>query len=302
MPSVAETTREPAASGAPATPTHAMQCMEVWGGNTAVDNGVVMPGLDVWVLGRPYAGEHSGGDVHYVSSCASGRITRMLVADVSGHGVVVNDIALTLRSLMRRFVNTVQQGKFVGELNETFAGITDSGCFATAAVATYFEPTRTLTLSIAGHPRPLLYRAAEKQWSVAGTASSLSEQPRNLPLGVLDDTGYDETKIKLAAGDLVLFYTDSMMEARDAEGRMLGEQGLLRLLAQLTAEGVSAAGLPRALFDRVHAAGSEPSDDVTLLLLRPNTLSPRSTLLGLLTVLYHSLARRLSPSREPAFG
>ena len=62
------------------------QCMEVWRGNQPVDNGVVMPGLDAWVYSRPLGDAKAGGDVHYVSSCATGRITRLLVADVSGHG------------------------------------------------------------------------------------------------------------------------------------------------------------------------------------------------------------------------
>jgi len=263
---------------------HTMSCMEVWGGNTAVDNGVVMPGLDVWVFGRPYAGEHSGGDVHYVSSCASGRITRLLVADVSGHGIQVNDVALRLRSLMRRFVNTIKQGRFVADLNREFAGLTDSGCFATAAVATYFEPTRTLTLSLAGHPRPLVYRAGEKRWTVLDSAATLSDEPRNLPLGVLDDTDYDESKLRLGPGDLVLFYTDSVMEVRTADRKLLGESGLLQLLNSIADAATNPAELIRTFFDRVRAVGGEPDDDVTLLLLRPNTLSPRSEILALWNV------------------
>jgi sigma-B regulation protein RsbU (phosphoserine phosphatase) len=57
--------------------------MEVWGGNAAIDNGVIMPGLDAWVYARPYQQQAAGGDIHYVSSCATGRIIRLLVADVS---------------------------------------------------------------------------------------------------------------------------------------------------------------------------------------------------------------------------
>src|SRR5687768_18611008 len=56
------------------------------GGNQPADSGVVMAGLDAWVYCRPYHGAAAGGDVYYVSSCATGRITRLLVADVSGHG------------------------------------------------------------------------------------------------------------------------------------------------------------------------------------------------------------------------
>ncbi|MFT3684990.1 MAG: SpoIIE family protein phosphatase [Phycisphaerales bacterium] len=134
-----------------------MQCMEVWGGYGVSDNGVIMPGLDVWVFSRPYQQSEFGGDVHYVSSCGTGRISRLLVADVSGHGESVAAIAKDLRDLMRRYVNYVDQRAFVEQLNGSFLGLAKNGLFATAAVATFFAPTQTLTLTNAGHPRPLLY-------------------------------------------------------------------------------------------------------------------------------------------------
>ena len=37
---------------ATATDSYTMHCMEVWGGNSAVDNGVTMPGLDAWIVTR----------------------------------------------------------------------------------------------------------------------------------------------------------------------------------------------------------------------------------------------------------
>src|SRR5437763_9069649 len=93
--------------------TH-LQCMEVWGGNRSADAGVVMAGLDAWVYCRPFKDSGTGGgDVYYVSSCATGRITRLLVADVSGHGEKVSTVADQLRLLMRRYVNHIDQGQFV---------------------------------------------------------------------------------------------------------------------------------------------------------------------------------------------
>src|SRR5262245_16992854 len=97
---------------------HTMQCMEVWGGNHAVDQGVIMPGLDVWVFAQPHEGGEFGGDVHYVSSCGTGRISRLVVADVSGHGAKVADVARGLRTLMRKFVNYLDQTRFVEALNK----------------------------------------------------------------------------------------------------------------------------------------------------------------------------------------
>src|SRR4051812_15561034 len=94
-----------AATAAPAShDSHRMQCMEVWGGNRAVESSVSMAGLDAWVYSKPYGENASaGGDVYYVSSCATGRITRLLVADVAGHGDAVGQVGTQLRTLMRRY-------------------------------------------------------------------------------------------------------------------------------------------------------------------------------------------------------
>src|SRR5438034_8133429 len=121
-----------------------MTCMEVWGGNTPTNNGVSMLGLDAWVYSKPYQSADAGGDVYYVSSCATGRITRLLVADVSGHGSSVAQIAGTLRSLMRKHVNQIDQSRFVKSMNEQFTSLSSAGVFATALVTTFFSPTNQL--------------------------------------------------------------------------------------------------------------------------------------------------------------
>src|SRR3954468_1802945 len=134
---------KPNAHPPPQNPQH-MQCMEVWGGNQLVDSGVVMAGLDAWVYCRPFGASVAGGDVYYVSSCATGRITRLLVADVSGHGSAVCAVAGDLRTLMRRHVNRIDASSFVRSMNQQFAGLAKSGCFATAVVATFFGPAARL--------------------------------------------------------------------------------------------------------------------------------------------------------------
>src|SRR5437764_7809640 len=160
-----------------------MTCMEVWGGNTPTNNGVSMLGLDAWVYSKPYAGDDAGGDVYYVSSCATGRITRLLVADVSGHGSHVAAIATTLRSLMRKHVNQIEQTRFVRSMNEQFVTMSKAGVFATAIVTTFFAPTHELTLCNAGHPPPLLYRASQREWSFLSQECA-SANLSNVPLGI----------------------------------------------------------------------------------------------------------------------
>lgn len=256
------------------------QCMEVWGGSQSADNGVVMPGVDVWVQSRPFQGDDAGGDVHYVSSCATGRITRFLLADVSGHGRAVADVATTLRTLMRRFVNFIDQGRLVRELNHSFAHAARGGTFATAIVATYFTPTGELTLCNAGHPRPLLYDSRRRRWRLVDAYDRVPQidanASSNLPLGIFEGVDYATTSFTLAPGDCLVLYTDALIESLGADAKPVGEQGLLRLAGELTPTDLS--GLLTQLWRRLQDLGGPARDDATLLAIRPNDLRPRTSL------------------------
>src|SRR5438046_8389500 len=81
--------------------------LELWGGNRFVSTSVMLPGMDAWIYSMPADGAESigGGDVHYVSSCAAGALTRLLVADVCGHGADASATAHRLRKMMQFHVN-----------------------------------------------------------------------------------------------------------------------------------------------------------------------------------------------------
>ena len=70
-----------------------MQCMEIRGGNVAVEE-ILDVRLDEWIYSRPHESAQSGGDVHYLSLCASGTISRLILADISGHGASVAGFAV----------------------------------------------------------------------------------------------------------------------------------------------------------------------------------------------------------------
>ncbi len=277
----------------PQSQPRSLQCLEVWGGNRAVSEAVTMPGIDAWVYSRPYENSDGGGDIHYVSSCATGRITRLLVADVSGHGQKVSSVAVALRDLMRRYVNHLDQSKFVRGLNREFAKIDSGGRFATAIAATYWGPTGTLVLCNAGHPRPMWYSAKRKQWSVLLAQDNRpkaadDDAPSNVPLGVDDAASYSQIGLKLGADDLVLFYTDSLIEARSPDAGMLGEAGLIRLLSGLNPT-TPATLVPDLLREIDRYTGHAPADDdVTAMLLKPNeTRAPVSISAGISSA-YHT--------------
>jgi len=252
-----------------------MQCMEVWGGSALIARGVQLGGLDAWVYSKPYGNAAFGGDIYYASSCATGRINRMLLADVSGHGDAVAESAAALRKLMRRYVNFLDQTKFVRSLNRQFVAMSRQGRFATALATTFFAPSQVLTVCNAGHPPPLLFTAATKSWSVLELERDEGETPRNVPLGIMDFMDYEQFDIELASGDLVVCYTDALVESHGSDGQMLGTKGLLRLAESIDIE--PSEQFIQALLDKISAQheGNLSEDDVTVMLLKPNAKRPR---------------------------
>lgn len=246
-----------------------LQCMEVWGGNQAVATAVAMPGVDAWIFSRPDAGAEGGGDVHYASSCAAGALTRMLIADVAGHGNAVSDIARRLRKLMQRHINQHAQTRFVRAMNQEFAGMTKLGIFATAIAMTYDAPVNRLQVCNAGHPPPLIYRQEMRRWTYL--EHDAQSAGRNFPLGIDDVADYEEFETPIAIGDLVLCYTDALPEARLDEARRLEPSGLLELVNTLDVTDPQRM-IPN-LLNRIDALG-RIDDDLTMLLVRPNGSRP----------------------------
>jgi sigma-B regulation protein RsbU (phosphoserine phosphatase) len=283
--------------------TQQMQCMEVWGGSQLASRSVEFGGLAVWVYSKPFGQAQRGGDVYYASSCATGRITRLLLADVSGHGQSVAATAADLRTLMRRFVNHLDQTEFVQLLNQQFSALSTEGTFATAIVSTFFAPSRRLTVCNAGHPRPLLYRHAQRQWSFLGQdgKEATRDKPRNLPLGIFGSVEYENFDVEMETGDCLLTYTDALIESRDADGEMLGESGLLRILRLLG--DVETPKLTEALLAEIAERYPEnlSHDDVTVLVFRVSGRKPSYSLREKLWAQVRflgSLIRSIKPGAE----
>lgn len=245
----------------------AVRCLEIRGGSGAVEQALDLPGLDAYVASAPHEGADRGGDLHYVSVCGGGATVRAIVADVSGHGAAVADFSAALRGILRKHIADGNQARLVRSLSREFGAAAELRRFATAVVLTYQPHGRELSVCNAGHPRPLHYRAASGSWSVLVPEV---DGAANLPLGIDDEAAYESFALPIAAGDLLVLYTDALTEAADPSGRMLGEAGLIGLAAPLDTADPRRFG--RALLDAVaaHRGGTPADDDVTLVVLRSN--------------------------------
>jgi len=238
------------------------------------------------VASRPFKGS-VGGDVHYFSMCGSGRVTRVAMADVSGHGLEADQTAQRLRKLMRKYINLLDQTRLAQAMNREFPQTGDLPGFATVLFVTYFAPTDHLIICNAGHPRPIWFRRQTGRWQVlqqgipdrgpsirAEKATYLLRPVANLPLGIIESTDYHQFDVKLEKDDLVIIYSDALIEAPNPQGVRLEEEGLRCLAGQIQISGPEQVG--RALLGKVDEwrGHTAPRDDETIIVLHHNASDP----------------------------
>jgi serine phosphatase RsbU (regulator of sigma subunit) len=272
---------------------HPLQCMEIEGSNRAARRLLTVPGVNFWIDSQPLDVGSGGGDIYYLSTCGSGHVSRLALADVSGHGASVDGLARSLRKLMRKYINTLDQTQFARALNHEFANLDADGRFATALIVTYFASTGHLIVCNAGHCRPLWRSAKTRNWRLldpdsVGECDSLRksramyhfERLANLPLGVIDPTEYEQYALQLEAGDLVALYTDGFIEAEDSTGQALGEDGLLKLFNALPGDDARTLGEQAIAALSARTAGQPATDDRTLVMLEHTATQPPRMSIG----------------------
>ncbi|MHC4093976.1 MAG: PP2C family protein-serine/threonine phosphatase, partial [Planctomycetota bacterium] len=236
---------------------------------------------------RPCAGGR-GGDIHYLSVCNSGLVCQLLLADVVGHGEAVSGVSGEIHSLMRRYLDRLDQRHVLKKLNRRLEKI-GFNALTTAAAVNYFPPWRRLSISYAGHPGAWLYRKATRRWTEI-TCSSQHRHTRrlvNLPLAVDRGTVFTRQTMRVAYGDRLLVLTDGVLEAPNEAGELLGTVRLSELFQETgrLAPGEAVDAIIEALVSRAGETGLS-HDDVTLLLVEFVPGPPGSAL-------WHAVKNRL---------
>ena len=164
-------------------------------------------GLDVAVTYEPAdVTQGLGGDWYDVMPLPKNRIY-FAVGDVVGHGLPAVEDMAQLRSAGRALAHQgLSPAQLLAELNG-FTRHASLGKFATMAVAVLDPESGALRYALAGHPPPFLRYAAD------GEVIRLSEAHGPV-LGPVRDATYTEDRIRVAAGDILVMYTDGLVERR----------------------------------------------------------------------------------------
>ncbi len=203
-----------------------------------------------------------GGDFYRIE-CFEVDQYALLIADAMGHGVAAALNTIQLRSLWNDHRAELRSpARFIEMLNNRLHALVQrEGYFGTAVYATYNAVTGQLTCVRAGHPSPLLFRSGGGSEAVGS---------RNPPLGMLPDSGYEETTVQLEPHDTLLLFTDGATEIPGGREGTLGADGLQRLARAQTRDddpaGFRLAALEQQLMqfsNQIHLP-----DDLTLIKLR----------------------------------
>lgn len=196
-----------------------------------------------------------GGDFFFVVPRSAYEIY-FAIGDVSGKGMPASLLmAQTLSAMQFVFANTTSPANALSTLNTTMHDLIVRGMFVTLLVGRMTPESHRVELASAGHCRPFLARANGEVIEVPTEGA--------LPLGVLPQVSYRQTKVDLGAGDYLVSYTDGLSESRNPEGQFYDEN----LAARLRGPFASAQAIVDHLVqtEQQHRDGAAPKDDLTLL-------------------------------------
>jgi sigma-B regulation protein RsbU (phosphoserine phosphatase) len=217
-----------------------------------------VPGWELYGGNIPSRGV--SGDYYEVLTRSDGRECVLMIADVAGKGMAASLLTVSLQALS---AGPVEDGlppdEICARLSRQLYRRTPPEKYATAFLGILEPATGRLRYTNAGHNPPLVLRAS-------GTAEELGST--GVPLGLLPQAPYSAGETALAPGDVLVLYTDGLVEAEDPEGR---EYGLERLKTVcLRDKGETCEGLARSLERDLEdfARGVPFADDRTLVLAR----------------------------------
>jgi sigma-B regulation protein RsbU (phosphoserine phosphatase) len=218
-----------------------------------------VPGLELAAAYAP--ARELGGDFYDFLPYGQGRLA-MALGDVSGKGTAAALFASLAIGIVREHIveHPCPPAEMLRMLNSRLYSAHFDSRFIATLFSVYDASTRRLTISNGGGPYPLLVRdGAVQSVRVAG-----------IPLGLFPDTQYDEVTLELVPGDTVLFASDGILEAFNADLEEFGADRLDAVLSGVSpdqsAEDIAALILTAT--DDYSGAGVIPSDDRTLLVLR----------------------------------
>ena len=218
-----------------------------------------IPGLDLATAYVP--ARELGGDFYDLLPYGVGRLA-IANGDVSGKGTAAALYGSLAIGILRELVhdNEASPSEMLEQMNNRLLAARLDARFIAMQFAVYDAALRELTIANAGGTLPLLIRNRDvTEINVAG-----------IPLGLLPEAEYDQVRLTLVPGDVVVFASDGIHESMNKEQEEYGIDRLKELLSTVSSAdpGFKVAQRIVKATDEHTGPGRQPHDDRTLLILR----------------------------------
>jgi phosphoserine phosphatase RsbU/P len=215
-----------------------------------------IPGLEVHVRFLPAV--ELGGDLYDFLAYAKDRHV-LAIGDVSGKGAPAALYGAMTSGILRSMAREKPSPpEMLHRLNVALLERKIEGHFITLTYSVWEPKTKTLRLSNAGMPLPLLLRGDQIR----------AIRVEGVPLGLLANTEYQETTVHLESGDLLAMFSDGLVEAAAADHEEFGGRRLEKILREHAQRPLRE--ISETIFDEVarFEAGRPRRDDQTLVLMK----------------------------------
>jgi len=185
----------------------------------------------------------------------------LVIADVTDKGMPAALFMVLTRSIVRASVtSTPSPAEGITRANRLLCADSYGGMFVTLFYALLDPATGEVAYVNAGHNPPLLCRADHEQLTKLGRTG--------MALGVIADASFEQRTVHLHPGDFIVFYTDGVTEATDAQEREFGMERLQRVI--LDHRGAPAADIVAALEQAIEdfAGPTDPFDDIAIVVAK----------------------------------
>ncbi|HEX2049387.1 MAG TPA: SpoIIE family protein phosphatase [Actinomycetota bacterium] len=219
-----------------------------------------MVGCSIGAIYEPASGESDiGGDFYDVFDLGDG-VFGIVVGDVSGKGAEAAAHTAQTKYMLRAFaMRNPAPASVMFHLNNALVSGLGEDRFATVVYAVYEPAVRRCQLAVAGHPPPLRYRAEDGSVEVVDPSGGL--------IGAFEGQEFSAATLALAPGDLLVAYTDGLVDARRG-GELYGRERLEAAIARL-APGATPEELTRRIYEDATDFG-EVNDDAVVFVLGCN--------------------------------
>ena len=199
-----------------------------------------------------------GGDLYDFVSYSLSR-TAIVIGDVSGKGAPAAIYAALVSGILRSHAPIEPApAEMLSAVNFSLGERRIEAQFVSLIYAVWDDQNRTLRVANSGLPRPIYCHDGRIEVIEA----------TGLPLGLFEDADYDEFSFRAKPGDMFVFFSDGILDARNKAGQLFGRQGVEQILSKDPS--ASADSVVQAIFNAVaeHAAGEEAFDDQTVVAIR----------------------------------